>query len=173
MKRANEWTRDRLAAWGLANAHLEPWGPFGRGWTLKRFSAQVIEPQCIPLIAYPKAWSPGTDGTVVGDGRLLRRQDRGGLRQVQGQAQGGDRPDAARPARSRPTSSRWATRQTDTELLELADAPEPAARGAGRGGRQGQPASRARPSAAGPRPGQPRPRGPAAARPSAAAAGSR
>src|SRR5579875_1658842 len=65
MKRANEWTRDRLAAWGLANAHLEPWGPFGRGWSLKRFSAQVIEPQCIPLIAYPKAWSPGTEGTLA------------------------------------------------------------------------------------------------------------
>src|SRR5579885_3089857 len=64
MKRANEWTRDRLAAWGLANAHLEPWGPFGRGWTLKRFSAQVTEPQCIPVIAYPKAWSPGTEGTL-------------------------------------------------------------------------------------------------------------
>jgi len=26
MKRANEWTRDQLAQWGLANAHLEPWG---------------------------------------------------------------------------------------------------------------------------------------------------
>src|SRR5229473_1649770 len=49
LKRANEWTRDRLACWGLENAHLEPWGPFGRGWSLKRFSAQVIDPQCIPL----------------------------------------------------------------------------------------------------------------------------
>ena len=65
MKRANEWTRDKLAAWGLANAHLEAWGPFGRGWELKRFSAQIIEPQCIPLIGFPKAWSPGTDGTLV------------------------------------------------------------------------------------------------------------
>jgi len=57
-KRANEWTREKLASWGLENAHLEAWGPFGRGWTLKRFSAQVVEPQDIPLIAYPKAWSP-------------------------------------------------------------------------------------------------------------------
>src|ERR1700736_5677601 len=30
MKRANEWTRDQLSAWGLGNAHLEAWGPFGR-----------------------------------------------------------------------------------------------------------------------------------------------
>jgi hypothetical protein len=29
-KRANEWTRDTLAKWGLQNAHLEAWGPFGR-----------------------------------------------------------------------------------------------------------------------------------------------
>ena len=58
-KRANEWTRDKLASWNLQNAHLEAWGPFGRGWTLKHFSAQIVEPQDIPLIAYPKAWSPG------------------------------------------------------------------------------------------------------------------
>jgi carboxypeptidase Q len=58
MKRSNEWTRDTLSKWGLQNAHLEAWGPFGRGWSLKHFSAQVIAPQDIPLIAYPKAWSP-------------------------------------------------------------------------------------------------------------------
>src|SRR5207253_3663596 len=40
MMRANEWTRDKLKSWGLENAQLEAWGPFGRGWTLKRFSAQ-------------------------------------------------------------------------------------------------------------------------------------
>ncbi|MFO0906908.1 MAG: hypothetical protein U0794_00860 [Isosphaeraceae bacterium] len=66
LKRANEWTRDQLTKWGLENARLEAWGPFGRGWTLKRFSAQVTEPLCVPLIGYPKAWCSGTDGTVVG-----------------------------------------------------------------------------------------------------------
>src|SRR5436190_2716473 len=62
MKRANEWTRDTMTKWGLENAHLEAWGPFVRGWSLERFSAQVTDPQDIPLIAYPKAWSPGTNG---------------------------------------------------------------------------------------------------------------
>ena len=65
MKRSNEWTRDQLTKWGLQNAHLEAWGPFGRGWTLKQFSAQVTEPLAIPLIAYPKAWSPGTAGPLT------------------------------------------------------------------------------------------------------------
>src|SRR5438132_5777925 len=58
-KQANEWTRDKVTRWGLQNAHLEAWGPFGRGWTLKHFSAQVISSQYIQLIAFPKAWSPG------------------------------------------------------------------------------------------------------------------
>lgn len=58
LRRANEWTRDRFTAWGLTNAQTEPWGTFGRGWSLRRFSAQIIAPQSIPLIAYPKAWSP-------------------------------------------------------------------------------------------------------------------
>src|SRR5947207_13026678 len=63
-KRANEWTRDTMTKWGLQNAHLEAWGPFGRGWSLKRFSAQVVSPQDIPLIAYPKAWSPSVRVTA-------------------------------------------------------------------------------------------------------------
>jgi carboxypeptidase Q len=65
MKRGNEWTRDQLTKFGLENAHLEAWGPFGRGWSLKKFYAMVDGPTAFPLIAYPKAWSPGTDTLVM------------------------------------------------------------------------------------------------------------
>src|SRR5438270_10950582 len=27
MRRANEWTRDKLTEMGMSNSHLEPWGP--------------------------------------------------------------------------------------------------------------------------------------------------
>jgi hypothetical protein len=64
LKHANEWTKMKLEMWGLTNAHLEAWGPFGRGWELKHFSAQIVEPQDFPLIAYPQAWSPGLDKTL-------------------------------------------------------------------------------------------------------------
>ena len=67
MKRANEWTRDQMAKWGMQNAHLEAWGPWGRGWTLKNFEAEVSSPQVIPVIAYPKAWSPSTKGAVTSE----------------------------------------------------------------------------------------------------------
>jgi len=51
MKRGNDWTRDTLAKWGMQNAHLESWGPFGRGWTLKKFYAMVDGPTAFPVIA--------------------------------------------------------------------------------------------------------------------------
>jgi len=67
MKHANEWTKNKLVEWGLENGRLESWGPFGRGWSLEKFSANVVEPVPFPIIGYPKAWTPGTDGPVVGE----------------------------------------------------------------------------------------------------------
>src|SRR5689334_15763162 len=55
-KRAAEWTRDRLASYGLSNVHLEPW-KFGRGWELQKLTLEMIEPRYLPLIGYADAWS--------------------------------------------------------------------------------------------------------------------
>jgi hypothetical protein len=66
MKRANEWTRDQLTAMGLSNAHLEPWGPFGRGWANQYVNARMTAPDVVPLLVYAKAWAPGTSGAVTG-----------------------------------------------------------------------------------------------------------
>jgi hypothetical protein len=63
---AAEWTKERLAKWGLENAQLEPWGPFGRGWSLESFTINLVQPSYTPLIAYPKAWSPSTPQAVRG-----------------------------------------------------------------------------------------------------------
>jgi hypothetical protein len=63
-KRAAEWARDRLASYGLANAHLEPWR-FGRGWELKRITVDLVEPRYAPLIAYADGWSAATAGEIV------------------------------------------------------------------------------------------------------------
>ena len=66
MKRANEWTREQLTAKGLSNAHLEPWGPFGRGWANQYVNVRMTSPDVATLLAYPKAWTPGTNGVVQG-----------------------------------------------------------------------------------------------------------
>ena len=128
LKRANEWTRDKLTSWGVENAHLEAWGPFGRGWILKEFSAEATAPQTIPLIAYPKAWSPDvkiTNGDVV----YVDAKDETDLQRFKGQL----RNKIVLTAPMRDVEARidpMATRLSATDLVELADAPEP-----GKGGR--------------------------------------
>ena len=63
-KRAAEYARDRLAAYGLSNARLEPWH-FGRGWTLEKLTVEMIEPRYLPLIGYADGWSSSTAGEIV------------------------------------------------------------------------------------------------------------
>jgi hypothetical protein len=125
MKRANEWTRDQMTKWGMQNAHLEAWGPFGRGWTLKRFSAEVVEPLSIPLIAYPKAWSPGTKGVLNAEVIYLDAQDAAGLEKYRGKLKGAIvllAPIRKIEAHFEPQG----TRLTEKDLLALANAPDPA-----------------------------------------------
>ncbi|MFN7983710.1 MAG: M20/M25/M40 family metallo-hydrolase [Vicinamibacterales bacterium] len=64
-KRAAEWARERLASFGLTNAHLEPW-KFGRGWDAQRVVVEMIEPRYLPIIAYADGWSESTAGELSG-----------------------------------------------------------------------------------------------------------
>lgn len=131
MKRANEWTRDQLTKWGLQNAHLEAWGPFGRGWTLKRFSAQVTEPLAIPLIAYPKAWSPGLSSPLSADVVYFDARTEADFEKFKGKLNG----KIVLTAPMREVGAHFeapGTRLNEKELLTLADAPEPRS-GGGRG----------------------------------------
>ena len=128
MKRANEWTRDQLTKWGLQNAHLEAWGPFGRGWTLKRFSAQVTEPTAFPVIAYPKAWSPGLTAPVTTDVVYIDAKTEADLDKYKGKLNG----KIVFTAPLREVGAHFeapGTRLNEKDLLTLADAPEPRAGG--------------------------------------------
>src|SRR5437667_4457720 len=66
IKEAADWAQKTMKDWGLANVHAETW-PFGRGWQNQRFVAMAVTPRAYPLVAYPKAWTPGTNGPVTGD----------------------------------------------------------------------------------------------------------
>jgi hypothetical protein len=62
---AAQWARERFAAWGLANARLEPFR-FGRGWSLQKISVEMTSPRYMPLTAYADAWTPSTAGVLSG-----------------------------------------------------------------------------------------------------------
>jgi carboxypeptidase Q len=65
-QQAADWAVKRLGDWGLVNAKTEKW-KFGKGWSLTRFQAHLLEPQVQPMIGYPKAWTPGTKGPVTAE----------------------------------------------------------------------------------------------------------
>jgi carboxypeptidase Q len=88
MMKSHEWTRAKLAEWGLVNAAVEPWGEFGRGWSFDRISAHVLEPTPFPLIAYPEAWTPGTNGPVTGEVAMINIQTEADFEKYKGQLRG-------------------------------------------------------------------------------------
>lgn len=63
-RRAIAWTQEQLRAIGLSDVHAEPF-QFGRGWTLNKVTIEMVEPRYMPLIGYPRGWSPSTPGRVV------------------------------------------------------------------------------------------------------------
>jgi carboxypeptidase Q len=126
VKEAANWTIGKMKEWQLANVHLEPWGPFGRGWSNEHFSAQVLSPRPFPLIAYAKAWTPGTNGPVTADAVLaliLKEED---IAKYRGQLKGKFVLTAAIPENPERFEAQ-AHRYTDAELTELAAQPVPAA----------------------------------------------
>ncbi len=66
VKRANDWTRDQLAAMGCTNAHLEDWGEFGMGWQQLNTWVRMASPDTAVFIAQASPWSPATSGAVSG-----------------------------------------------------------------------------------------------------------
>jgi hypothetical protein len=86
--RAANWAKDQLTQWGLVNAALEPWGNFGKGWELKKSYVAMTAPYYRPLIAYPKAWTKGTNGLKNAEVLLVDVKDSSDLAKYEGKLAG-------------------------------------------------------------------------------------
>jgi len=125
--KAGEWVVAKAKELGLANAQMEPYGTFGRSWELQKFYAAMTSPQYLPLIGYPKAWTPGTNGVVKGNPVLISVRTAAELEKYKGKLKGAivmtqgpqDLPISFEPG---------ASRLSDEDLRKLELAPEPAAR---------------------------------------------
>ncbi len=122
IREASAYAIKTLQSWGLTNVHQEPWGPFGRGWSNESIDASEISPGHFPLIAYPKAWTPGTNGWVTAEvvyAKVEREQD---LDAYHGWLKGKfvmTAPMRSVEAHFEPQAHRY----TDQELADLAQAP--------------------------------------------------
>ena len=75
-KAAAEWAVKQMTAWGLENAHLEPWDFKHPGWANERLSAHLISPVKDALVCEALAWTPSTRGTVTADALHLLLPER-------------------------------------------------------------------------------------------------
>jgi carboxypeptidase Q len=118
MKRANDWTRDQFAEWGLVNSHLESFS-FGRGWTNDYVEIRMTAPLAAPLLAYPKAWTVSTGGFVKGPVVKAKLATQADLDKYKGQLAGkivfnGDMREV------KPQSEAALQRYDDKKLAEIA-----------------------------------------------------
>jgi hypothetical protein len=118
LKLAEEWARQKFTAWGLANAHLESWGPFGRGWEYEKSSVRMIAPDHAELLALPEAWTPGTAGPIRGPAIYVRAPTKEDLEKYRGKVAGrivffGDVPE------TRPHEKAESQRYDEKSLSEL------------------------------------------------------
>ncbi|MBI3661739.1 MAG: M20/M25/M40 family metallo-hydrolase [Acidobacteria bacterium] len=119
IRAAADWTMKKMTEWGLVNVKLEPWGPFGRGWVNERFSANVVAPNTYPLIGYPMAWTPGTNGAVTAEAVLAVMETEADFEKFRGKLKG----KFVLPMPLREVKAHFeaeAERYTDAQLADLA-----------------------------------------------------
>ena len=127
LDKATGWAVQTLKDWGMQNVHTEQWGPFGRGWEFTHFEMHATAPNYFPIIAYPKAWSPATNGTLSGSVVYISADSEEDLAAYKGKLKGKFvLLDTIREV------SEWmeapAKRLTPSELLDMANAPAPTPR---------------------------------------------
>lgn len=134
IQQASDWALKKFQEWGLANAHREPF-QFGRGWSLVRFHAHMIEPQVQPLIGYPGSWTPGTNGTVAADVVRVQIDSDADFATYKGKLSG--KIALTQPAREvRMLDGLIVSRMGEDEMAEAMTTPIPRGRGGrGAGGR--------------------------------------
>ncbi|MEO1263832.1 MAG: M28 family peptidase [Bacteroidota bacterium] len=137
LDKATEWAQGQLKEWGMENVHLDEWGPFGTGWEMKHFEMHCQAPSYFPIIAYPRAWSPATNGTIEGEVIYLDAASEEELETYKGKLKGKFVfIDTIRVLKE--WEDPLATRYTPEGLLELANAPMPVKRPFRRWNRSGR-----------------------------------
>lgn len=86
--KAVDWTQQKLREWGLTNVRAETVDDLGRGWEFSKAGIEMIGPRAMPLHALPKAWTPGTNGTVEGEATFARIESKADFEKYKGRLRG-------------------------------------------------------------------------------------
>lgn len=120
-KKAADYAKSKLESWGVQNVHFDTWDEeFGKGWELKKFSLHALSPVYFPMIAYPKAWTPGIKGSVQAEAVYLDIKKEEDLNNYRGKLKG-KIVLFSLPTPVKPGFVPDATRLNDSTLLQMAN----------------------------------------------------
>ena len=79
MKRAQAWVKGEMTRIGLVNVAAEPYMDWGVTWDNEYVSVHLLEPDYTPMVGYPIAYTPSTEGKQVAQAVIVdlqTKQDR-------------------------------------------------------------------------------------------------
>jgi len=88
MQRAQLWLEGTMRQIGLVGVAAEPFMDYGVTWDNEYVSLQMLEPDYSPMVAYPIAYTRGTDGRQVAQAVIVDLQVRGDLEKYRGTLRG-------------------------------------------------------------------------------------
>jgi hypothetical protein len=65
MKKAQAWAKAKMDSIGLSNIQVEPFMDYGNAWDNEYFSLHLLEPVYVPMMGFPLAYTPGTEGKAT------------------------------------------------------------------------------------------------------------
>ena len=124
MDRAQEWALGEMRRIGLENPRREPFMNYGASWDNEYVSVHMLEPDYQPLVAYPIAHTPGTDGKRTLDVVIADIRTGGDLEALRGQLRGKAVLSTLPPVVDLRRFAAGTPRRTDQEMRALEE-PEP------------------------------------------------
>jgi carboxypeptidase Q len=84
MQKAQIWAKGEMGTIGLTNVVIEPFMDYGAAWDNERFSLQMLEPTYVPLMGFPLAYTPGTQGKIVCAAQIVEIQTKADCEKYRG-----------------------------------------------------------------------------------------
>jgi hypothetical protein len=88
MKRAQGWLKGELTRIGLVNVAAEPYMDFGVTWDNEFVSLHMLEPDYSPMVGYPIAHTPSTNGAQTAEAMIVEITTRPDLEKYRGKLKG-------------------------------------------------------------------------------------
>jgi carboxypeptidase Q len=122
--KAAAWAVQRFKDLGLVNTAIEPAGELGLGWSCDYVSVHMTAPSYMPILAYPRPWTGGTEGRIMGTPVRLTIASKADMEKYKGKLKGTIVLVAA-PHPVHPVFTPPAKRLDDKDLRELEETPIP------------------------------------------------